>query len=280
MIEIGAYNTLVINRNTSVGYFLEDIDTEEEVLLPQKYRTESMDIGQEIDVFVYKDSSDRVVATTERPLALANEFAFMEVAEVNDIGAFLDWGLEEKQLLVPYRNQAHKMKVGERYLVYVYEDRDTDRLVATSKLKGFLDDQVEDDEYERGDEVDLIIRSFSDIGMNVVVDQMYSGLIYKSDLYKKYEIGQSLKGYVGLVRPDGKLDIKLNPIGHNSIEPNAQKVLEVIEDNDGFLGLNDKSSPDEIRSTLNMSKKLFKKAIGSLYKQQLITIEEDGVRLV
>jgi len=280
MIEIGVFNTLRIDRITSPGFYLVDDESKEDILLPRKYITDEMEEDGDVEVFVYKDSQDRPVATTERPYALVGEFAALEVAQVNDIGAFLDWGLTEKELLVPYQNQAKKMRVGEMHMVYIYEDEKTKRLVATSKLTKYLKKVVEPEQYEYRQEVDLIVRSFSDLGMNVIIDHEFSGLVYTSDLRHRYEVGDYVTGYIRKIREDGKLDISLQPIGALSIEPNADRIMEVLEENDGFLALHDKSDPDDIRRELGISKKLFKKSVGTLYKKKLITIEEGGIKLV
>ncbi|NND52435.1 MAG: GntR family transcriptional regulator [Flavobacteriaceae bacterium] len=275
MIAIGEYNTLTILREREQGLYLCD-EEENEVLLPNRYVPESFKIHDQIEVFVYLDNEERPVATTDKPYIKRNEFALLRCNEVNDYGAFLDFGLV-KELFCPFKEQAFKMKAGQWYLVYCYVDEETERLVASSKTKRFLDNKKLT--VEKFDEVDLIVSHPSEIGMNVIVNEKHLGLIHKNDVYRDMSIGDRFKGIVKKVRPDNKLDIVLSQIGYKSIEPNADLVLKELNDNSGFLPLNDKSSPEAIKELLQMSKKNFKKAIGNLYKQRIISIDEDGIRL-
>lgn len=279
MIEIGKYQTLVIVRHTSVGFFLADLKSGEEVLLPNKYLLDEMEEGGEVNVFVYKDTKDRIVATTEEPLVLLNNFAYLEVAQVNQVGAFLEWGLVEKQLMVPYKNQAKRMEVGKSYLIYLYKDKISDRLVATSRVDGFFKKNPAN-VLSRGDEVDLLVRGSGDLGMNVIVNQAYQGLVFANEIFKKLRPGDELSGYVKQVREDFKLDISLTPIGHASIEPGAAQILKELKKQQGFLPFTDKSDPEAIKRRFSMSKKLFKKSIGSLYKQKLVALKPDGIYLL
>ena len=275
MIKIGEYNTLKILRDTDPGLFLGD-DEDNDVLLPNKYVPEQFEIGDELTVFVYLDHEERPVATTLKPHIKPGEFALLRCNYTNEYGAFLDWNLE-KDLFCPFKEQAFKMRKGDWYLVYCYVDEETDRLVASSKTNSFLSNK----ELTVGqfDEVDLIISHPSDIGMNVIVNEKHLGLIYKDDIYKEISVGDRMKGIVKKVRTDNKLDISLSQIGYRNIEPNAQFILNELEDNNGFLALTDKSNPEQIKDMLQMSKKAFKKAVGSLYKQRVITIKEDGIYL-
>ncbi|RIA09895.1 hypothetical protein OE09_1741 [Flavobacteriaceae bacterium MAR_2010_72] len=276
MIQIGDYNTLEILRETEQGLYIAD-DEGNEVLLPNRYVPENFKIWEKLEVFVYLDNEERPVAVTDKPYIKVNEFAMLRCNQVTQHGAFLDWGLL-KELFCPFKEQAFKMKAGGWYLVYCYLDEETGRLVASSKTNRFLDNKVLT--VEKFDEVDLIVSHPSDIGMNVIVNKKHSGLIFKDDIYKDLSIGDRLKGYVKNIRPDNKLDIVLGKIGYRNIEPNAETILQELEDNDGFLALTDKSDPESIKRTLEMSKKSFKKAIGTLYKQRLIEIREDGIYLV
>ncbi|MEM7369937.1 MAG: S1-like domain-containing RNA-binding protein [Bacteroidota bacterium] len=278
MIQLGQYQTLTIDRLTSVGFFLKEEESEQEVLLPQKYIEEGMEEGGEVEVFVYADSEDRMVATTERPLLIAGEFGYLKVREVNQFGAFMDWGLVEKNLLVPFKNQARRMEEGRWYVVYLYEDTQTNRLVGSSKVDHFLSSDSPPD-LQRGDKVDLLIRGNSEIGVNVIINHAYHGLIYRNEVFESLHPGERRPGYVKLVREDHKIDISLQPIGFASIEPGAQKILEMLQQESGFLPFTDKSDPQDIREQFGMSKKLFKKAIGSLYKQQLISLMPRGISL-
>ncbi len=282
MIEIGKYNTLTILRDTKVGLFLcdpqNDPDGVHDVLLPNKYVPKEFEIGQDISVFVYLDHEERPVATTLRPYIALNEFALLRVNYVNKIGAFMDWGLE-KDVLVPYKEQARPMEKGKRYLVYLYMDEKTNRLVASSKTNQFLNnDEIT---VEKGEEVDLIVSHITDLGINVIVNGKHKGLLYKDEVYdESIRTGDHLRGYIKNIRPDHKIDVALQQQGYANIEPNAEKILEELRASRGFLRLNDNSHPEDIKTVLKMSKKTFKKAIGSLYKEKLIDIKEDGIYLI
>ena len=276
MIEIGVYHTLTILRDTDPGLFLGN-EEGNEVLLPNRYVPKSFEIGDTIEVFVYLDNEERPVATTDKPYITKGDFTLLRCNQVTKFGAFLDWGLV-KQLFCPFKEQVFKMKEGNWYLVHCYEDEETNRLVASSKTNRFLDNkELTVSKYE---EVDLIISHPSDKGMNVIVNKKHLGLVYHEDIFKELSIGDKLKGVVKKVRPDNKLDISLGQVGYKSIEPNAEVVLKELQDNSGYIQVNDKSSPEEIKELFQMSKKNFKKAIGSLYKQRLIDIKEDGIYLV
>ena len=277
MIHIGDYNKLIILRDTEPGLFLGDSE-DQEVLLPNRYVPENFEIGEQIDVFVYLDNEERLVAVTDHPYIKKGEFALLRCNSVNDIGAFLDWGLV-KELFCPFREQAFPMKIGGWYLVFCYLDETSDRLVASSKTNRFLDNK--ELSVEAFDEVDLIVSHPSDLGMNVIVNKIHLGLIFNQDLFKDISVGDKLKGIVKKIRPGNKLDITLDKIGYRNIEPNAQLILEyLLNDENGFIKLTDKSSPEAIKSMLQMSKKSFKKAVGTLYKQRRIRIELDGIYLI
>ena len=275
MINIGAYNTLKILRDTDPGLFLGD-DEDNDVLLPNKYVPEQFEIGEELTVFVYLDHEERPVSTTLKPHIKPGEFALLRCNYTNQFGAFLDWNLE-KDLFCPFKEQAFKMRKGDWYLVYCYIDEETDRLVASSKTNSFLSNK--ELSVNQFDGVDLIVSHPSEIGMNVIVNELHLGLIYKDDLYKEISVGDRLKGIVKKVRSDNKMDISLGQIGYRNIEPNAKLILQELENNSGFLALTDKSDPEEIKEILQMSKKVFKKALGTLYKQRVITLKEDGIYL-
>ena len=275
MLRIGEYHTMKINRDTEPGLFLEN-EEGDEVLLPNKYKPENFEIGDEIEVFVYLDHQERPVATTLDPYVKLDEFAFLKCVEVSDIGAFLDWGLE-KHLFVPYREMASKMRKGSWYLVFVYLDEETGRLVASSKTNAFLDNR--ELTVQPFEEVDLIVANPTDLGINVIVNDIHQGLIFKDDVFQDLQPGDRLKGWVKKTRSDGKIDITLQRPGYRSIEPNAEDILKELSLKNGFLPLTDKSSPEEIQKKLQMSKKSFKKAIGTLYKQRQIEIKEDGIYL-
>jgi len=269
-------NRLRALRETSVGVFLGDRDGND-ILLPNKYVPETLRIDDMIDVFVYTDSEDRPVATTRRPYVERDEFGFLEVVSVTNFGAFLDWGLE-KDLLVPLKEQQLPMKVGQRYVVFLYLDRDTGRLVASSRINSFLDDDASD--LEAGQTVDLMVYERTDLGYNVIINNQYRGLLYANELFKRVTVGDRLEGYIKTIRPDKRADVTLQKPGYEGIEPNAQLILDKLKTEGGFLPLNDESAPEAIYRTLEMSKKTFKKAIGLLYKERAIRIEPDGIRLV
>lgn len=275
MIELGQYNTLEILRHTPPGLFLGDTDGNE-VLLPNRYVPDSFEIGDTINVFIYLDNEERPVATTDQPYITRNNFALLRCNEVTKFGAFLDWGLV-KELFCPFKEQAFKMKKGGWYFVYCYLDEATQRLVASSKTKQFLDNK--NLTVQQFDEVDIIISHPSEIGMNVIINNIHAGLIYKDEIFKELQIGDKLKGIIKKIRPDNKIDVSLSQIGYRNIEPNSKLILDFLEHNGGFLLLHDKSEPEEIKTQLQMSKKAFKKAVGNLYKEQKITIKPDGIYL-
>ncbi len=276
MIEIGKYNRLEVFRHTPQGTYLMD-EEGYEVLLPQKYVPDGIEIDAELEVFVYNDSEDRLVATTQTPKIKLHEFAYLEVVQVNKFGAFLDWGLD-KDLLVPFAEQSRKMITKQWYLVYLYLDEETERLVASSKLKQFLDQ--EHLTVAVGEEVDLIVAKETDLGYNVIINNLHRGLIFSNEIFQSVQIGDRLKGYIKNIREDNKIDVSLQKQGFGNIEPNADKILTALQENKGFLPLHDKSKPEAIMLRLEMSKKTFKKAIGGLYKQRLIRIGEEGIYLV
>ena len=233
--------------------------------------------GSEVDVFIYLDSDERPVATTLTPYIVPGEFKELEVKQVTRVGAFLDWGLE-KDLFVPYAEMVERMYVGEKYLVGVYLDERSNRLVATPRIGKLLDQ--ENISVYQGEEVDLKVYNETELGFQVIINNKHGGLVYENEVQDPIEIGDEVKGYIKQIRPDGKIDISLQPLGVASIEPNAQKVLDVLNGNGGTLALSDSSKPAEITAKLGMSKKAFKKAIGSLYKKRLILIDDHGIRLL
>ena len=278
MLQIGQHNTLTILRDTKVGLFLGNGNEVDDVLLPNKYVPKVFEIGEEITVFIYLDHEERPVATTLVPYIFLNEFALLRVNYTNQIGAFMDWGME-KDILVPFKEQARPMEKGKRYLVYLYLDDKTNRLVASSKTNQFL--YNENITVANGDEVDLIISHITDIGINVIINQKHKGLVYNDEVYDdRIRTGDKLIGYIKNVREDGKIDVSLQKLGYQNIEPNAENILDELRASKGFLRLNDNSSPDDIKTVLKMSKKTFKKAVGLLYKEKLIEIKEDGIYLV
>ena len=275
MIETGKYNTLKIVRETQVGLYLTDGN--EDILLPNKYIPRVYEIGEELTVFVYLDHEERPVATTLKPYVTLDNFAWLRVNYINKFGAFLDWGLE-MDLFVPFREQARPMEKGKRYLIFMYKDHETNRLAASSKINQFLDN--ENLTVEEGEKVDLIVSHITDLGINVIINGLHKGLMYKGEVYEDLRTGDKVTGYIKTIRPDKKIDVTLQKPGVEAIEPNAEKVLEELRANRGFLRLNDDSHPEDIKTVLKMSKKSFKKAIGSLYRQKLIEIKDDGIYML
>lgn len=271
----GVFNLLKAKRKTQHGMYLVDED-DNEVLLPNKYVPENLTYGEEISVFIYKDSEDRITATTIDPHVKLGEFAMLEVVQVNQTGAFMDWGLE-KDLLVPFSEQVQRMKPGYSYPVYLYLDEKTDRLVATAKIDRYI--VKEDITVEENDEVDLLICNSTELGINVIINNIHKGLIYDNEIFQALNEGDRIKGYIKKIRPDKKIDVSLYKLGYSAVEPNSEKIIQTLKSNDGFLNLTDKTDPIIILAKLEMSKKVFKKAIGSLYKKRLIRIEKDGIYL-
>lgn len=276
MIELGNYNTLKVLRSTSVGLFLGD-DEGTEILLPNKYVPEDFKIDAELKVFCYLDNNERPIATTLHPKIVRNGFAYLEVKEVGTYGAFLDWGLE-KQLLVPFREQPQRMEEGKKYVVHCYMDEESMRLTGSGKVDRYLSN--DDVDYELNAEVTVLAQRKTPLGWEVIVDNKHKGLIFDSDIFKPISVGNQLKGYVKNVREDKKIDISLQPIGAKMLEPTAKIIFEELEKNNGFLPLHDKSSPEEIKATLHLSKKAFKKGVGILYRQRKINIQDDGIYLL
>ncbi len=278
MIPIGQHQELTILRHTSVGLYLGDDEDEEDVLLPNKYCPEDFEIGEKLTVFVYRDYEERKIATNLRPKILMHQFALLRVTSVSNIGAFLDWGLE-KELLVPFREQRQKMEEGRWYIVYLDLDTQTDRLYATNKIEKRLQNKTLT--VHEGEAVEVIIMKKTDLGYSVIVNQQHEGLIFESEIFTTLNIGDKLKAYVKQIRDDNKLDISLQPSGfENFNDPNCEKIMDQLIEHNRFLPLSDKSTPEEIYEVLGMSKKAFKKAIGTLYKQRKIILQPDGIKLV
>lgn len=274
-MKIGEYNTLHINRMVDFGAYLIDDDTHE-VLLPKRYLTPEMKVGDAIRVFVYNDSENRPVATTEQPKAVVGDFALMRVKAVNKVGAFLDWGLTAKDLLVPFSEQRVDMQAGRSYVVRVYLDPASQRIVASAKLAKFLN-QSEPDYYHR-ERVEVLVVQRSDLGYRVIINNEHWGQIYQNEIYQNVNIGDRLTAFIKQVRPDGKVDVTLAKIEKMRVDDLADRIEQYLHAHGGEMSLTDKSSPDEISKAFGCSKKDFKKALGLLYKQQKVTLG-DTVKL-
>jgi predicted RNA-binding protein (virulence factor B family) len=274
MAALGRKATLQINRRTDFGFYLDGGDLGE-ILMPKRYITPSMAIGDFVDVFVFLDGEERLVATTETPLAQVGEFGYMKVSKLEKVGAFLDWGVS-KELLVPFSEQKVKMEEGKSYVVYVYIDPLTDRIVGTMKLEKFF--SKEKATYTSGEAVQTMVWVQTDLGYKGIVDGKFVGLLYKNEVFRKLRTGETLTAYVKKVRDDGKIDLHLEKPGHARVHPHEQKVLDLLEKAGGFLPYGDKTDPDVIYRIFGISKKMFKQLIGSLFKQKRILITPEGIK--
>ncbi len=276
MITLGEYNLLRIDRIMDQGAYLVD-EEGNDVLLPNKYMAENAQVDDEVEVFVYNDSEDRIIATNLTPKFTLNEFAFLQVKDVNRFGAFMDWGLE-KDILVPFSEQNQRMEVDRWYIVRLFLDEKTNRLVASNKLNKFL--ETDFISVEVGEEVEIIVSERSELGYTVIINHAHKGLIFANETFRELNVGETQKAYVKNIREDGKIDVSLQKQGYDSVEPNARRILEMLKEKDGFLALTDKSQPQDIYSQLQISKKIFKKAIGALYKNKFIRLAEEGIYLL
>lgn len=275
-MELGKYNMLKVLKELPQGLYLLD-DEGNEILLPLKYIPEGTKLGDMIEVFVYKDSENRPIATTLTPKIILDEFAVLRVKEVSEIGAFMEWGIE-KDVFVPFAEQRTRMEEGRKYICILYYDDESDRLVGSSKYNDFIVDGPIGLKYN--EEVELLIADKTDLGYNVIINSEFVGLLFYSEVHKDLRYGEYVTGFIKNIREDGKIDVALQRQGYKNVEANLQKILDKLEKNNGYLNINDKSDPDVVRGAFGMSKKTFKKAIGSLYKQRLIEIKTDGIHLV
>ena len=275
MVNVGRYNTLKIVKVLDFGAYL-DGENGIEILLPTRYVPQNANIGDEVEVFIYHDNEGRLIATTAKPFAQAGEFQFMEVKSVNNTGAFLKWGLM-KDLLVPFKEQKMPMREGKWYLVYVHVDHITGRIVASARIDKYLDNVIPN--YTFNQEVDLLVAEDTGIGYKVIINNTHWGLVYHNEVFQRLEKGEHLKGYIKEVREDEKIDVSLTPLGYQKIEGIAKNIWDSLKAQGGYLAVHDKSEPAVIYSLFRCSKKAFKQAIGALYKQKIINIESDGIRL-
>ncbi|MCR4613562.1 MAG: GntR family transcriptional regulator [Bacteroidaceae bacterium] len=278
MIRLGKRNSLTVLREVDFGLYL-DAGEIGDVLLPRRYVPEGTKEGDVLDVFLYLDAEERLVATTEQPLVEVGQFACLEVSWVNEYGAFLNWGLM-KDLFCPFREQKQKMQQGRKYLVYCYIDPITYRIVASAKIEKFLSKERPD--YASGDEVEALIQQPTDLGLKAVVDGKYSGLLFHNEIFQPLHVGDRVTAYVKQVRPDGKIDLKLQRhFGKLRVTDFSAQLLDYLRRQpEGYCPLGDKSDADDIYRTFGVSKKTFKRGVGDLYKQRLITIGDDGLRLI
>ena len=276
MAELGKVNRLKIIRTVEFGVYLDALNLGE-ILMPIRYVPSGSKEGDEVEVFISLDSEDRLIATTDKPVAMVGEFGYMEVVGVSQYGAFVDWGLM-KDLFVPFREQKLKMEQGRSYLIRVYIDKETNRIAGSGRIERFLDNTPPD--FEVGQEVDLYIYSESEMGFSAIINNTHTGILYHSELFKVVRKGMRTKGFIKKIREDDKIDLSLEPIGYKKkIDDLSQRVLDALAKSNGFLALSDKTDPDVIYNALDMSKKNFKKSIGSLFKAGLITISDEGIKL-
>lgn len=275
-INLGKYNTLRVVKEVDFGMYL-DGGIEGEILLPARYVPLGCKPGDDLEVFIYLDQDERLVATTRKPYAQVGDFACLEVSWVNQYGAFLDWGLM-KDLFVPFREQKIKMEVGRRYIVHVHIDDESFRIVASAKVDRYLSKEKAD--YQPGREVEVLVWQKTDLGFKAIIDNKYGGLLYESEIFRPLQAGMKLKAYVKQVREDGKIDLTLQKTGRAGVEDFASVLLEHIRRNGGHTALNDKSPAEEIYALFGVSKKVFKKAVGDLYKKRLVVPDDKGITLV
>jgi len=276
-VELGKMNKLAVAKIVDFGLYLDGGPRVGEILLPNKYVPEGTQIGDELDVFIYLDNEERIVATTEKPLAQVGDFAFLEVAWVNNFGAFLDWGLM-KDLFVPFREQKMKMVKGNKYIVHVHLDEESYRIMASAKVERYLNDVFPP--YKVGDEVQVLVWQKTDLGLKVIVDNQFGGLLYDDQMFRELRTGDTTKAYISQIRPDGKLDLMLGRPGIAAARDFSEQLLQYLKDNGGSTVLGDKSPAEDIYEVFGVSKKVFKKAVGDLYKKRLISIEPTGLKLI
>ena len=274
-VVLGKYNQLEVVKQVDFGVYLNGGD-DGEILLPSRYVPEGCKPGDMLNVFIYLDNEERLIATTLQPKVQVGEFACLEVAWVNEYGAFLDWGLM-KDLFVPFREQKQKMQKGHRYVVHAHVDEDSYRIMASAKVERYLSKEMPP--YQPGEEVEVMVWQRTDLGYKVIVDNQFSGLVYQREIFKALEPGMKMSAYIRQVREDGKIDLTLQKDGLQKVGDFAEVLLQYIKDHDGYTPLNDKSAAEDIYDAFEVSKKTFKKAVGDLYKKRLIVLVEDGIRL-
>lgn len=275
-IELGKFNQLEVVKEVDFGVYL-DGGEEGEILLPTRYVPEDCKIGDILNVFLYLDMDERLIATTLTPFVQVGQFACLEVSWVNQYGAFLNWGLM-KDLFVPFREQKMKMQVGRKYVVHAHLDEESYRIVASAKVERYL--SKDKPEYTAGEEVNILIWQKTDLGFKAIIDNKYSGLLYENEIFSSIETGMEMKAFVKQVREDGKVDLILQKPGFEKVDDFAKTLLDYIKEQGGRIHLNDKSPAEDIYDTFGVSKKTFKKGVGDLYKKRLITLHEDSIALV
>lgn len=275
MIEVGKYNTLKVSRKVEFGFYLDD--GKEGILLPKRFAPGNLRIGDEIKVFLYHDSDNRLIATTQEPKGIVGDIVKLQCVSTTEHGAFLDWGLM-KDIFVAKSQQLARMQKGGEYLVKIYIDEQTGRVAATEKIER----QISNDELtvKEKEEVDLYVQRISDLGYVMLINSRHTGLLHFNDVFRDIHVGDRLKGFIKTIRPDNKIDIVLDSPGYNRVEGETEKILRLLKQNNGFLPYHDKSEPEEIYNFFGMSKKTFKMTIGALYKQKKISLSEKGIKIL
>jgi len=277
MTEIGRLNKLRVVKQLDFGVYLDGGELGE-ILMPVRYVPVQCDIGDELEVFIYRDSEDRLIATTEKPFAMVGEFALLKVVAVNQTGAFLNWGLM-KDLLVPYSEQKPRMEEGKLYVVRIYIDESSNRITGSALLDDFLH-RESDNEFEAGEAVKLFVANRSDLGYQVIVDNTHWALLHHTEVARELKRGETLAGFIKHIREDGRIDVCLHLKPSEKTDDVSQLIITQLRKNDGFLTVTDKTSPEEIHDIFGISKKMYKKAVGALYRNKTIAIESDGIRLL
>lgn len=275
-LELGKFNQLEVVKEVDFGMYL-DGGEEGEILLPTRYVPEGCEVGDMLNVFLYLDIDERMIATTLTPLVQVGQFACLEVAWVNEFGAFLNWGLM-KDLFVPFREQKMKMLIGNKYVVHAHLDEESYRIVASAKVERYLSKEIA--EYAPSEEVEILIWQKTDLGFKAIIDNKYAGLLYDNEIFRDLHTGMQLKAYVKQVREDGKIDLILDKPGFEKIDDFSKTLLDYIKEQGGRISLTDKSPADDIYDVFGVSKKTFKKGVGDLYKKRLILLQENGIALV
>lgn len=274
-LKLGKINTMKVLRKVDFGMYLEGGPTGD-ILLPKRYIPKGTKIGDELDVFIYLDQDERPIATTQKPLAMVGDFAYLRVAWTNEHGAFLDWGLM-KDVFCPFREQKMRMEKDRSYIVHIHLDEDSYRIVASAKIEHFLSKEAP--EYKKGNKVDILVWQKTDLGFKVIIDNKFQGLIYNDQVFRNLHTGDRAKAYISAIRPDGKIDVALQKEGREQTLDFAERLYEYLFKHDGYCPYTDKSAAEDIYAEFNVSKKVFKKAVGDLYKRRLITLAPDGIEL-
>lgn len=276
MIQNGRWQTLKFNRKSPHGWYLIDKDAEE-VLLPNKYLPEKIIVGQDTNVFVYRDSEERLVATYLKPLIELNTFAILDIVATSNFGAFANWGME-KHLFIPFKEQHQRLREGDYSIVYMYLDNVTDRLVGSARVNRWLNPDTPI--YKKGQKVSVMVYHQNEVGYQVIIEQEFRGIIYTNEVFEPLNIGDRLQAYVRQIRDGGLVDLSYTPLGRSKISSYQERILRELNANDGFIPLNDKADPEQIQQLLQMSKKSFKEAIGGLYRDRIIDFYRNGIRLI